>query len=270
MERRTSDSKTRHLSVVAQNGNASDRRLTRAEVADRLGASVSTVRRYEGDKLHPKADEAGVHWFDPAEVSALAAERANEQRPRRNTKSANARTSVRTAGEVAALAFERFEQRQSLAEVVIGLQLEPAMVRALFSEWTVGLVEGQLQMSREPSVARDIEIPRVSAQVLATRLSELPAGQVTRISVGRYRGPFLHSNHDYAEVMELGGFLVSGPCETAQITKRFGDGDYRVSAYGFEPAGLRWEVVVENLGGRTASSGAARELEHRRHDHEAR
>lgn len=49
-------------------------------------------------------------------------------------------------------------------------------------------------------------------------------------------------------MVELGGFVVSGPCDLGEITFRYGRGDYRVSAYRFEPAGLVWEVVVEDLG----------------------
>src|SRR5829696_9127484 len=46
--------------------------LTRADVAARLGVSTSTVRRYEGDLLHPKKGADGVNRFEPAEVAALA------------------------------------------------------------------------------------------------------------------------------------------------------------------------------------------------------
>jgi hypothetical protein len=37
---------------------------------------------------------------------------------------------------------------------------------------------------------------------------------------------------------------VSGPISVADIMARVGAGEYRVSAYGFEPPGLRWEVFV--------------------------
>jgi len=53
--------------------------------------------------------------------------------------------------------------------------------------------------------------------------------------------------HAYAQVVELGGFQVSGPCAVDEITRRFGPGAFRISAYGFEPAGLRWEVLVDAL-----------------------
>jgi hypothetical protein len=41
--------------------------------------------------------------------------------------------------------------------------------------------------------------------------------------------------------------LIAGPCTSDQITRRYGPGNYRVTAYGFEPAGLRWEVLVKDL-----------------------
>ena len=45
-------------------------------------------------------------------------------------------------GELAARAFECFEQRYSLAEVVITLRVEPKVVRELFHEWPYLLTLG--------------------------------------------------------------------------------------------------------------------------------
>jgi len=46
--------------------------MTRRQVAKRLGKSLATVRRLEGNRLHPVRDVRGVHHFDPDEVEALA------------------------------------------------------------------------------------------------------------------------------------------------------------------------------------------------------
>jgi hypothetical protein len=46
--------------------------LTRAAVAKRLGRSITTVRRMEGNELHPWTDSRGVHQFDDGEVERLA------------------------------------------------------------------------------------------------------------------------------------------------------------------------------------------------------
>jgi transcriptional regulator with XRE-family HTH domain len=217
-------------------------RLTRAQVASRLGVSVSTVRRFEGTRLHPTLGDNDVRSFDEMEVAALAAELANEPRAHGDTQ----RDVPRSRGELAALVFERFEQRQSLAEIVVGLRIEPEVVRALFDQWSLGLVEGQLRMNREPLLPRVHEIPRFSPEQLAKRLEALPT-QLVRISVGRYRGPYVLDSAYFADVVELGGFHVSGPCSIDAITDRFGPGDYRISAYAFEPAGLLWESIVEGL-----------------------
>lgn len=48
-----------------------------------------------------------------------------------------------------------------------------------------------------------------------------------------------------ANLCELGGFAASGPIALADLSARVGAGEYRVSAYGFEPRGLRWEVFVQ-------------------------
>jgi hypothetical protein len=51
--------------------------MNRGEVARYLGKSIATVRRAEGQYLHPRRDARGVHQFDSHEVRELrqAAER---------------------------------------------------------------------------------------------------------------------------------------------------------------------------------------------------
>jgi hypothetical protein len=240
--------KQRHLSVLPKVNASAAGRLTRGQVATRLGVSVSTVRRFEGTRLHPTIDADDVRWFDEKEIAALAAELVNDGRAKGKAAAAApiAAVDARSAGELAALVFERLEQRQSLAEIVIGLRIAPSVARELFDQWCLGLTEGQFRMKREPCVPRVGEIERVGAEKLSGHLADLP-DETTRISVARLREVYAFGEHEYIHVTELGGFHVSGPCETIEIARRFGPGTYRVSAYGFAPAGIRWEVIVEGL-----------------------
>jgi len=244
MKNASAPEKTPHLSLVPDG----PKRLSRAQVAERIGASVPTVRRYEGTLLHPHVDENGVHWFDPNEVTALAASRANQALARGKIRNATAAREPRTRGELAALVFERFEQRQSQAEIVIGLRVEPETVRELFDQYCRGLINAQLD-KKQPNVALESDLERVQSDELVRRLGALPSGEATRISVGRWRGPAMcgDDQQDYAWIVELGGFLVAGPCAASEITRRYGPGDYRITAYCFDPAGLRWEVLVSDL-----------------------
>ncbi|MFN0251492.1 MAG: hypothetical protein ACKV2T_31750 [Kofleriaceae bacterium] len=166
---------------------------------------------------------------------------------RRNAGSAGNREH-RTRGEIAAQVFERFEQRQSLAEIVIGVRIDPETVRELHEQWCVGLIEAQLLRDREPRLPRASDTRRTTPKNLAERLAALPAGQLTRISVARYRDLYRHTDEEYHWVVELGGFHVSGPCTIDEITRRYGPGDYRVTSYGFDPPGVRWEIIVESIG----------------------
>jgi hypothetical protein len=155
---------------------------------------------------------------------------------------------ARTRGEIAALVFERFEQRQSHAEIVIGLRLEPELVGELFDQYCFGLTERQLR-KREPRVPLVEDIETVTRAELAKRLGAMPEAEVARISVGRWRGvyPAGHDKADYAWIIELGGFHVSGSCTVDEITRRYGAGSYRITAYGFDPPGVRWELPIEAL-----------------------
>lgn len=247
--------KTRHPSVVQGEKTADTGPLTRSQVAERLGISLSTVRRFEGERLHPQIGPNDVRLFDVAEVAELAKELAAEPRARRlrNAGASGAsgtKPASRTADEVAALVFECLEQRWSLAEIVIGVRVAPERVRELHAQWCQGLVEGQLRLAPKVTAPLDSDHVRIAPAELAARLAALPE-ELTRISVARYRGEFSAptapdgDNAEFAMVLELGGFYVSGPCALTEITDRYGKGDYRVTAYGFDPPGLRWEVLAE-------------------------
>lgn len=86
---------------------------------------------------------------------------------------------------------------------------------------------------------------------LAQLLAALPAKHSTRIIIARMIGEFMISEGTaadafvaYRNLCELGGFDASGLLAVADLIARVGAGEYRVSAYGFEPRGLRWEVFV--------------------------
>lgn len=159
-------------------------------------------------------------------------------------------------GELAALVFERLEQRHSLSEIVIALRVPPEDVRELYHTWLVGLWAGELQRKEPALPARHTDqdaIRHVTPVQLAQLLAALPPKQSTRISIARMVGelampdandPSPASFVEYRNLCELGGFDVSGPIAVADLLARVGAGEYRVSAYGFEPRGLRWEVFV--------------------------
>lgn len=228
--------------------------LTRHDVAKRLGVSISTVRRLEGERLHPLIDGKGVRRFKASDVERLAKELEAEQRSPRNAQQAVVRAAEMSKGELAALVFERLEQRHSLSEIVIALRVPPEDVRELYHTWLVGLWTGELQRKEPALPARHTDqeaIRRVTPVQLAQLLAALPTKQATRISIARMVGEFVLSDDtdanafvEYRNLCELGGFDVTGPIAIADILARVGAGEYRVSAYGFDPRGLRWEVFV--------------------------
>jgi hypothetical protein len=228
--------------------------LTRDDVAKRLGVSISTVRRLEGTRLHPTIDSKSVRHFKASDVERLAKDLQAEQRSPRNAQQAVVRVAEIPKGELAALVFERLEQRHSLSEIVIALRVPPEDVRDLYHTWLVGLWAGELQRKVPALPARNTDqeaIRLVTPVQLAQLLAALPAKQATRISIARVVGEFVIPEDtdvtafvEYRNLCELGGFDVSGPISVADVIARVGAGEYRVSAYGFEPRGLRWEVFV--------------------------
>ncbi|MBA3461241.1 MAG: helix-turn-helix domain-containing protein, partial [Deltaproteobacteria bacterium] len=193
--------------------------LTRDDVAKRLGVSISTVRRLEGTRLHPSIDDKSVRRFKASDVERLARELEAEQRSPRNAQQAVVRAAEMPKGELAALVFERLEQRHSLSEIVIALRVPPEDVRDLYHTWLVGLWAGELQR-KEPSLpARHTDqdaIRRVAPVQLAQLLAALPAKQSTRISIARMLGELVIPDGpetdagfvEYRNLSELGGFDV--------------------------------------------------------------
>jgi hypothetical protein len=177
-----------------------------------------------------------------------------EQRSPRNAEQAVVRAAEMPKGELAALVFERLEQRHSLSEIVIALRIPPEDVRELYHAWLVGLWAGELQRKEPALPARHTDqdaVRRVTPVQLSQLLAALPSNQSTRISIARMIVEFMISEDttadafvEYRNHCELGGFDVSGALAVADLIARVGAGEYRVSAYGFEPRGLRWEVFV--------------------------
>ena len=97
--------------------------LTRADAAAMLRCSISSVRRLEGDVLHPIVGADGVHRFDPTELARVASHRL--ARPVDGSKE----------GERDAQVFEAFEEGKGLREIVTTLRLPADLVSRLHAPW---------------------------------------------------------------------------------------------------------------------------------------
>lgn len=134
--------------------------------------------------------------------------------------------------------------------------MPPDEVRELYHSWLVGLWAGELQRPEPALPMRRTEqdvARRVTCEQLASMLAALPEKQPTRISLARALDDYIIqegkeepsiSFAEYRNLAELGGFVVSGPVAISEITRRVGAGKYRVSAYGLDVPGMRWEVFV--------------------------
>jgi len=109
----------------ATHGPLSGRLLTRGQVARRLGMSLSSVRRMEGEQLKPIVDARGVHHFEETEIQAVFV------RVRR----ARAPHDDRADGALAAAAFALFRSGADVIAVVKELREAPERIEALFGQW---------------------------------------------------------------------------------------------------------------------------------------
>lgn len=87
---------------------------------------MTTVHRMRlRGELRPKRDAAGVYHYDPADVIRAAAARS---RPNRYT-----------PGQIAARAFQMFDQGGELKDIVMALQITPEEVFRLYRLWQCSL-----------------------------------------------------------------------------------------------------------------------------------
>jgi len=117
-------------------------RMTRTQVAERLGVSVSKVRTMEGNALHPKKVD-GVNYFDLTEVETVA-------------KIHGKRTAAAlTEGQIAAAVFKMIDGGKELREIVIELEQPPALVRALYDEWAEDFMDGVARRRKAEETERE-------------------------------------------------------------------------------------------------------------------
>jgi muconolactone delta-isomerase len=147
----------------------SPQRLTRKGVADVLGVSIFKVRSMEDRELHPNKVD-GIHYFDAEEVAAVARRMAPKHR----------RSGERTAGEIAALAFQAFDDGQDLHQIVTELRIPPEKVRALYREWREpDLEQHELALRKQARLKdeqRRHEQEMASLERNLARLARLPKG----------------------------------------------------------------------------------------------
>lgn len=106
--------------------------LLRAQVAELLDVSHTTVKNWDGNLLHPQKSVRSLPnggsrevWvYDPHEVAKVPA--ARRQR---------ARTMPGDRGEIAAQAFELLDEGMPLREVVQRLRETPEAVDILYDQW---------------------------------------------------------------------------------------------------------------------------------------
>lgn len=109
----------------ATHGLIPGRLLTRGQVARRLGMSLSSVRRMEGEHLKPIVDSRGVHYFEETEIQAVFVRVRRAREPH----------DERADGTLAAAAFTLFRRGADVIAVVKELREAPERIEALFEQW---------------------------------------------------------------------------------------------------------------------------------------
>lgn len=100
--------------------------LTRSKVAERLGVSLTTLRRMEGKQLHPQTGPGGVRLFDSMEVESVSVKMRKTGDPDR---------AMEEEGEMAAEALGLFDEGLNPVDVVIRTKFLPQTVQQIHRWW---------------------------------------------------------------------------------------------------------------------------------------
>lgn len=99
--------------------------VSRGEAARMMGVSLTSLRRLEGNALHPKIEQTpkGLrHVFDAEEVLTVSRKRRVHASPRAD-------------GATSAEVFRMLDAQTHPVEIVKELELEPAIVESLLATW---------------------------------------------------------------------------------------------------------------------------------------
>lgn len=123
--RATNEAFAAEIVAPAALAGPSGKRLTRSQVARRLGLSLSTVRRMEGVQLKPIVGERGVRYFEETEIQAVLVRVRRTRMP----------DDERADGTLAAAAFALFRNGADVVAVVTELREPPETIERLFEQW---------------------------------------------------------------------------------------------------------------------------------------
>ena len=132
--------------TAAANGTDAGRLITRAQAAKILGWGYNTVKRREGIDLHPVRDAQGVHWFREEEVRALARRLQQSEVIEDPAKHYDGPTTARV--------FRMLDEGRGIADIIVALELHPAIARAIAREWADlrgALIVGGETLARFPT-----------------------------------------------------------------------------------------------------------------------
>ena len=172
------------METSPSNSEDKPRWLTHTEAADLVGVSYNTVAYWARQgKLHPQKERRTlangtvreVTVFDLDELMKLA---------RRREPNAN------DTGEIAARAFELFEDGAATREVVMKLRKAPERIEALHEQWLNG---GASEFVLNAVARRELERtlgPFAGVAELVQRVTELVLNPVARRELERILGPF--------------------------------------------------------------------------------
>lgn len=113
--------------TAAANGTDGGRLINRAQAAKILGKGYNTVKRREGVDLHPVRDAQGVFWFREEEVRALARRLQQSEVIEDPAKHYD--------GATAARVFAMLDEGRGIADIIVVLELHPAIARGIAREW---------------------------------------------------------------------------------------------------------------------------------------
>ena len=162
-----------------------DNRLTRSELGDAVGVSLSTIVRLERRGLIKSSskNKNGWHLYEPSQIEEVR-QRLQMRAPKAagsspSSASANsAPNAVQYDADVAARVFKELDKRKHPADIVCELVIHPDIVKSIFLAWNElrgGLYIPQPIMNKINGLSLEGSWPSLTAEEMLENLKKTAA-----------------------------------------------------------------------------------------------
>lgn len=214
-----------------KNHNRPPNMVTRGQAAKILGVSLSTVRRMEGNELHPEIEPDDTRVFEVAEVERVAATRrascssaqtgpAGDISDEPAAQTTDSEGNKLNEGQLAALIFQDLEDGYLASDIVRRRELPPDVVTRIHAQWCKfrSLETNAPGLSEEVMLLiKRVEALEAKLDDLVRRVDSMPSSRRFHVLEWNAFGAFQSHEYSIGQVFRELRLLETGVLQCSTI-----------------------------------------------------